>query len=179
MYSRSISEKKTISIAMIISTPEHGKQTLHLQAAVADKFIPYSCKELHGAVWASLSGFQLINWSQQLARECPGLDGPWLHVVQSGSHGCSFHFIHTPELLPHSSAQLLISGTIPALCEVRVGRFSLPCTFCWNQAFSVAITPIVGMQAKDIWEGSAKVAWPWEGERDWAGSFPEIPWCNK
>lgn len=90
-----------------------------------------------------------------------------------------FHFIHTPELLPHSSAQLLVSGAIPAPCEMRVERFSLPSTFCCYQAFSMAITPVVGMQVKDIWEGRAEGAWPWEGEKDWAGSFPEIPWYNK
>lgn len=97
MYSRSISEKKTNSIAMIISTPEHGKQTLHLQAAVADKFIPYSCKELHGEVWASLSGFQFINWSQQLAR-VPRARWP---LVTCGSIRISWMFI---PLYPHTRA---------------------------------------------------------------------------
>lgn len=109
IHHRSVSEKKTQFYCHDLLHPwawEH--QALDPQAAVADKFTPCSCHELHGAVWASLSELQLINWLQQLAR----VPRAWWPLVTCGSIRISWVII---PLYPHTRA------ASPFLCPVPLG----------------------------------------------------------
>lgn len=166
MYHRSISEKKTNSFATIISTPEPGKQSFDLQAAV--QFIPCSCHELHGAVWASLSRLQLINWLQQLARVPRVTRGS---IIDIPSISCT-HQSCFPTPLPSSCLA-------QSLCETRVQDFPfLP--HLLPSGISCGHNSHGGNADKGHLRGKC-----WSGERDLdregsrAGSFPEIPWWNK
>lgn len=166
MYHRSISEKKTNSFATIISTPEPGKQSFDLQAAV--QFIPCSCHELHGAVWASQSGLQLINWLQQLARVPRVTRGS---IIDIPSISCT-HQSCFPTPLPSSCLA-------QSLCETRVQDFPfLP--HLLPSGISCGHNSHGGNADKGHLRGKC---WSGEGDLDRegsrAGSFPEIPWWNK
>lgn len=100
MYQRNILEKKANSIAMTISALSLVTKLSTFRQLLQNKFLPCSCHELHGEVWASLRGFQLINWLQQLVRFV-ALGYMWVNYRNS------FPFIHTPELFPHSSPSSL------------------------------------------------------------------------